>query len=162
MSNWDPTAGDNPYDSPSSSFADKQSEGQITPRTVETMRQTRTWAMFVGVIGVIFGLLSLAVCLMGMMMISNVPPGTPEQAQMALGTAVQFVSGLVQLIVGSCALRFSGRTADFVASRSVAQLDLALQAQLTFWRVLGIIAAIMVGLIVLAFVLGVLAAAAQV
>ena len=155
MSNWDPAAGgaSNPYDSPTgpSNFADSGAGKEITYQTIEIMRQTRPWAMVVGIASVILGCLSIALALFFVALIDEA-----NQAEIVSGVVVYVVGGIVQLIVGVFSIRFSSKAGAFVASGSIPHLDDALQAQRSIWRLTGTIAAIMLGLLMLGLMAGVL------
>lgn len=140
---------DNPYDSPSTPTIDVgKTSGNI--RTVETLRATRPWVMFLAILGFIgSALMVLGGIVGGLAVISSNPAGL-------LMIVVYLVLGLVYLLPSVYLYRYASRIGLYVRDRSERSLNEALTAQMSFWRLVGIITLVMIvlylGLIILVVV----------
>ena len=138
----------NPYRAPtaaSTSFVDESSGGVVTARILELLAQTRPWVRFFSV------LLFIAAGLMFIMAPAVVFLGDMGPMQRAAGI-VYFVFACVYIPPAVYLGRYAGRINELLASRGVSDLEGALQAQKSFWRFVGIVAAVILILYVFALV----------
>ncbi len=140
----------NPYAAPQSSSGvaqDTGSEGVVTTKIVRAMQGTKPWVMFFAVLNFIgagmYGLIAL-ISLAGI-------------GQSAAGALISFVflgayAGIFGFI-GFLLLTYAKAAGAFVRTRSLPQLEKALDAQKNFWKTVGILAIVGLVLSVLAVIL---------
>lgn len=156
--------GDNPYRSPSC-FSDPQVVGDesgqvVTLKVLSMLRQTQPWARFLSVLGYISSALLVFVGLIGFgaMTLGSGPPRPVGN----LIFLVYFFIGILYFVPSLFLFRYASRIDALWTTRSVRQLEDALEAQKSFWKFVGILMLIVIVLyllgIVLAFVLGALGA----
>jgi hypothetical protein len=167
----DPYAGQvNPYGAPAaggSSLLSYQTPGgmdtPVSPRALEMLRQTKPWVRFISVLTfIVAGLMALG----GFGMLVG---GVAMQRRGGIG-----VSGFAMVVYVATACfyaipavflgRFASRIADLLQTRRSSDLEAALEAQKSFWRFVGILTLIAIGLwvlFVLIMVIGVVGVAAS-
>lgn len=156
--------GDNPYRSP---FADSDAlvvgneSGQaITHKVLSMLRQTQPWVRFLSVLGFICSALMMLVGLLGF--------GTMTLAGADAGPASRFLLlvyipvGVLYFFPSFFLFRYASRINALWTTRSVRQLEDALEAQKSFWKFVGILAAVVIALYLAGIVLVFVLAAARV
>jgi len=132
--------GANPFQSPMSVATTYSGGVDPSERTVEMLRQTRPWVFFLAILG------TIATCfLVAAFLIQFIVTAGGGRA-FAVGGAIGVVSVVLLIYVLPLIFmyRFASRIKRFVLSRELADLDSALEAQKSFWKTVGIIAAIVV------------------
>jgi hypothetical protein len=139
--------GDNPYDSPtpSTSWGDGTGDNH---GTVEALRQTRPWVLFLAILGFIgSGLMILGGLCSGIALARLAGPGGVIMMILYVGLGVVYLMPAVFLF------RYGSRIGDYLRNRSETSLNAALNSQMSFWRLVGIMTIVMIllyiGLIVL-------------
>jgi hypothetical protein len=138
----------NPYQAPVVGFGGGVNTtaggtGAVTAKTVEMLRQTRPWVRFLAVLGFIFAGLMLVVGVFGGL--AGVAAGGPT----GLIAVLYIPLALIYLVPAIYLNRYAGRIREFEASPRLEQLDNALGAQKSFWRFVGIMMAVLLGLYLL-------------
>ena len=116
----------------------------LTPRAYEMLRQTRPWVSFIGWVLFLLGVLAIAGAV-----IASVVVATQQQAVMALPFIIYVVVGLLYLFPGIYLRRYAARIRDVMNLRASEHLEAALEAQKSFWRLVGVLFALVIGLYVL-------------
>ena len=138
----------NPYAPPSEGQAQLRSgSGEVSPQTIEALRSTRPWAMVQAVIGLSTGVLSV---LVGLLVLATAE-GLEGAGPIGAG---YIVFGVMVGGVGWSALRYGRAILQLLHGGGVAELELALDRQARFWRLIGLLALLAVlsfiGLVVVA------------
>jgi hypothetical protein len=129
--------------------------GSITsPGIVEALRATRPWVMFLGVLGFIFGALVLigAVVIFFRGMAARQPAGGLPMTIMAV---IYVLIGVIQVAAAYYLFGYGQRIGDFLAGGHVQSLTEALNAQKSFWRLIGIVALVYLLVLALIFVVSI-------
>ncbi len=140
----------NPYRSPSAREPGRptvsESQGHIaTPRAIEMLTQTRPWVRFLSVLGFIAtALLAAAGLLGGMLGLTGAGGGT--LADLVFGC---LLLGLLHFFPSLFLWRYADRINSLQITEAAADMELALAAQRSFWRVVGIAIALMLTMSVL-------------
>jgi hypothetical protein len=131
----------------------------FTPRAMDMLRATKPWVRFISIlilIGAVF-LIGFAVLIM---------TGAFALGGMRAGAGATFL-GLLYLAMSLLYIapaiylsRYASRIADLVRMNRADILEAALEAQKSFWKFVGIVAAIIVGIYVVVIVIVVIAAVA--
>ena len=153
---------DNPYNAPTSMIGGSdgpspfaESEGGVSLKTVEMLRQTKPWVRFVSVLGFIAAVLFILGGIFTLITIS-VGAGTGLSPLEVVGFLAVYVTlGLLYLPPSVFLFRYASRIADLMADRRVDNLERALQAQKSFWRFIGIMILVVMAIYALIIVLGV-------
>lgn len=127
----------NPFESPTAT-GEAVYTGGVDPstRTVEMLRQTRPWVLFLGILGVI-GLALMALGAFFMIIGSLAGQGQAD-------VPFRFMAVMYGLMVAIyaypviCLMRYASRIKTFVVTGATRDLDDALDAQRRFWKFLGI------------------------
>ena len=127
----------------------------LTPRAYEMLRQTRPWVAFIGWVLFIIGVLAIAGSV-----IAGAVVATQQRGAFALPFIAYFVAGLLYLFPGIYLKRYAARIRDVMNLRASEHLEAALEAQKSFWRLVGILFALVVGLYVLIILFAVVGLAA--
>jgi hypothetical protein len=109
----------------------------VSPRTMELLRQTRPWVLFLGIIGfVITGFILIA----GIAIVSMSAMGSPGRgaAEPMLIGGMYILVGIAYFCLSLYLCRFASRIGKLQTSGSVDDLESALMAQKSFWRLSGI------------------------
>ncbi len=142
------------YDPPQSHVADVIStdDERVTSSMVEALRRTKPWVLLIGIVL----LISAAFMIFGTFGIfaaSTMSMGTegPGAATM-IGIGVMYaVMSAMYLMLGIYLFKFSSAIGRLVDSASVVNMESALDSQRKFWKLAGILTAIAVVLMVVAF-----------
>jgi hypothetical protein len=137
----------------------------VSPATVEALRQTRPWVLFLAILGIIGtglmllgGLFMLAGGAMAMTQASSaMGPGGAKAAGfmggfMTFAVLMFLVIAVVYLYPISKLLKYAGAIARLSRSGAVRDLEDALQQQKSFWKFVGIMVIVIFTLYILAFI----------
>jgi len=123
-----------------------------TPKTVAMLRQTKPWVRFMSIlmfIGaafmIIFGLVAGVVGIAG---------GAFEGAVFLI---LYPLMGLLYIFPALFLFRYASRIRDFMAHGLSENLDAALEAQKSFWKFIGILTLIILGIYAVIFVVAIIA-----
>lgn len=133
-----PSGGDNPYQSPPAAEPAVVTELQptVTKRTLDIMQQTKPWVRFLSILGFI----SAAFMLLAAFVLGFGNRFGRMQGVISVVYAVM----AVLYVVGSVYLsRYASRITELQYTRDVESLESALEAQKSFWKLLGSVVAIM-------------------
>lgn len=148
---------DNSYAPPQAQVGDVAgSGGAITQNMIEALRGTKGWVLLMGIllfIGAGFMALTGAMMLIGGAATSEVPGGGAAVAGMGVG---YLLFALLYLFPGLYLVRYSSAIGRLLASGQGHDLERALDSQRRFWRFVGVLALVMMGVAVI----GILAAIA--
>jgi hypothetical protein len=172
MSQFNPPPGNNPYATPSfdlnTSYArtGQRTESGLTDKTVQMLRQTRPWVIFISVMCFLGAALLLLMGCFMFVTLGLVPQAGPDPSArvgMGVGMAIAYgVMALMYLIPGVLLWQYGSKLGEFVSAPNIHRLDNALESQRSFWRAIGImtivVIVIYVGIIAIALVAGILAA----
>ena len=145
--------GENPYQSPgppSAAGGFDSSGHDVSHRVVELLLATRPWVRLMGI------LLFITAGLMTLGSLFVTFAGLDLMAGVAMAAAYLFIAVLFYLIPGVYLFRYASRISDLEVSRSMPQLENALEAQKTFWKYLGIVVLVIIGLYLCAILIGVI------
>jgi hypothetical protein len=113
----------------------------LTAAGLDKLRQTRPWVAFISIVMTVSCLLMLLLGAFGMYMASQ--KRSPE----ALGMFAVYVGMAVVYMIPAGYLRqYAGRIRQLLNAQSSEELEGALEAQKNFWRVVGILTAIVVAI----------------
>jgi hypothetical protein len=143
----------NPYSPPGASAPPAygtDDRAGVTDLTVEMLRQTRPWVLFISVmsfIGSAFMLLGgVAMLLMGLAMPSGRGPNMAILSVFYIPMAFLYVYPALKL------WSYGSSIAKVVVSRAPADLEQALAHQKSFWKFVGISMLVLIGLYVVAII----------
>ncbi len=148
----------NPYAAPAKTameMAGHMDESRVAASTIDILNQTRPWVQFMGVLGII------ATILMAMMVLVLLGAALMDEAgSEVVGASIGYgIAACLYGILSLVLLRYASRIAQLSARPTAGQLNEALNAQKTFWRLIGIVTAVIlimwVLLLAFAFVAGV-------
>jgi hypothetical protein len=145
----------NPY-APSSieiktrvSAIDPNLEGDMSYKTLRALTKTRPWVFFVSVVCLIMAallLLSGAYLYFHYGILPQIA-GSTEQLPVVMGVALAYAAlAVVYLIPGVLLWKYGARIGDFVLMPNMQRLQNAMESQLTFWRALGQMIIVVIGL----------------
>lgn len=140
----------NPFASPQ--FPSEPMEGPSggrfdSPGIVDALAGTRPWVLFLGILGFIATGLFVLVAVIG---IVSTMAGGPNGFPAAIGLGVVYlVIAVVYAAASYYLFSYGQRIGDYLNGRDVRQLEEALFAQKSFWKLLGIVVAIYLGLVAL-------------
>ncbi len=145
----------NPYQAPREprvATAGMPDAGQwTTPTVIELLSQTRPWVLFLSILGFISsGLLAVGGLLGGLAMVAMGGRGAE-----AVILIVYPLMGVIYFFPSLYLFRFAQAIRDLRDGRDVVHLENALSAQKSFWRFIGILAALVITLYIV--ILGVAA-----
>jgi hypothetical protein len=125
---------------------------QVTPKMVADLASTRPWVLFLSILGFILcGLLVL-----GGIVLIGVGVAAPRSGPIAffgfLG-CIYILMALLYLFPSYFLLKYSGGIRAFLATRSAPQMEQALQSQKSFWKFVGILMIVVIGIYILIFVI---------
>lgn len=154
----------NPYAAPGARQVQSQApaEAGVSARTIDLMRRTRPWVVFLAVLGAIGSVFliigALAALALGgaatKAMMGTDPEGAPTWLPMALA-AVYVVIALLYVMPVIKMFKYSGAVKSLVRTRSLRDLESALEHQRSFWKFIGLTTAVFMAVYVL---IGVVAA----
>ncbi len=154
----DAPIGDNPYESPSyddsSAFADDKQSTTVSFQTLEMLRQTRPWVLFLSILGFISaGLMILGGGCMSIVGLASVVDGPSPMGASSVGLAAMYaVIGLLYLVPSIHLYRYGARIGMLLQFPGQQYLEQALESQKSFWKFVGIMTAIILVLYAVLFV----------
>ena len=113
----------------------------LTPRATEMLRQTRPWVLFIGIVLLVIGALAVVGAAVGAAVVA-----TQQGPTDAIFFVAYLVVGLIYAFPGLYLWRYAARIRGVVNLRSSEHLEAALEAQKSFWRLVGILFALVIGL----------------
>ncbi len=138
--------GQNPYQSPAGApgeWTASASPNQLaTPKAIETLRQTRPWVRFISVLGFIGSALMIGIGLLGGLMGTLSPQARAQSAVLFVYVPLSLLYIFPSLFLW----RYADRIHKLQQSQHVADMESALEAQKSFWRFIGIVAAIILAI----------------
>lgn len=147
--------GGNPYRSPAEDsdtpVVGDESGQFITYKVLSMLRQTQPWVRFLSVLGFICSALMVLVGSLGFvtMMFAGAHRGPAER----LLLLVYIPTGVLYFVPSLFLFRYASRINTLWTTRSVRQLEDALEAQKSFWKFVGILALVVIVLYLLGLVL---------
>lgn len=132
----------------------RRSENQITPEMVESLRGTRPWALFIAVLAFLGALLMLGAG--GMIAVAGAFGGGEDigGVGVAIGVGVFYAAfGLIYAIPGFRLWSYASAIAEMVRGGRGPAMAKALEAQRLFWKTLGIMFLLSIGMSILMMIL---------
>lgn len=142
---------ENPY-AASPSDPSLQTQGGVTNSMIESLRATKPWVRFCSILGFILtGLIFLGALFMGLgggLMASSLDSsaGMPFAGLSVVASMIYIVMGLLYLFPSVKLWKYGNRIADLMSSGASQDLEAALDAQRSFWKLIGIMIAIFIAL----------------
>jgi len=150
----------NPYSSPAANLYGSTSGGAadaVSPSTIAILSATKPWVRFISVmmwIGV--GLMLLAAAGMGVVSTLGASKSMPSSpfggVQFIVLAVVYGVFAFIYIFPALKLWKYANRIVSLGATRSVADLDAALNEQRSFWKFIGVMMVIMLSLYVVAII----------
>ncbi len=150
----------NPYSPPMGAVAPigaRLDRAEPTEMTIEALRQTRPWVLFLAVMAFI-GSAFLLLGGVSMLLLGASMPRTPGAPPMGILAAFYIPMAALYIYPGMKLWQYGQAIGRLVSSRSNEDLEIALTQQKSFWKFAGIVTIAMMVLYALAIVLGVIAA----
>src|SRR5262249_24069945 len=148
----------NPYAAPTTTSASLSESGDDAG-SLAVVRQelaaTRPWVLFVSILGILAG------CFYVLAGLANVGLGISEMgSRRSMGGTSNVIAGFCVMAFSSvlfyqfsCLYKFGTKIAEFERATSIRLLEAALRQQKAFWRLAGIMAAVMLACLVLGILL---------
>lgn len=145
----------NHYAPPQSEVADvgPSGAGGITGSMLDAMRGTKPWVLLIGIV-LLISAVFMVLGTFGMMVAGSVgmkQVGAESGAIMGIA-AMYAVMSIIYILMGVYLFKYSSAIGRLLLSSSVADMEDALNSQRKFWRIAGIVTAIMLVLMVLGIV----------
>ena len=154
----------NPYAAPGARQVQSQApvEAGVSARTIDLLRRTRPWVVFLAVLGAIGSVFliigALAALALGgavtKAMMGSELEGAPKWLPMAMA-GVYAIIALLYVIPVIKMFKYSGAVKSLVRTRSLRDLESALEYQRSFWKFIGLTTAVFMAVYLL---IGILAA----
>lgn len=122
----------------------------LTPRALEMLRRTRPWVAFIGTVLAVIGVLVTAGSV-----VTAVVLVVQQQPAQGIAFLLYVIVGLIYLYPGIYLRRYARGIRDLVNLRASEHLEAAMAAQKDFWRLVGVLMAIILGLYAVIIVLAV-------
>ncbi len=117
----------------------------VSELTVEHLRQTKPWVTFLGVLYIICaGLMGLG----GLFFMGTMP------GSLAFVGIIYIIMAGIMVVPSLYLLRYGSQIGNLISGGGVHALEEALGHQKSFWKFMGIFAAVVLGLYALAFAFG--------
>ena len=133
----------------------------ITNGVVNQLKRTRPWVLFLSIIGFLFTAL-MAIGTLGIFfgggaaILSGTGQGGAGASGMIMGMGLVYLLMTALYFFASLyLLKYAGSIKKVVNSGSSQDLEMALKAQASFWKLVGILSLVMVAFMLIALVLGV-------
>jgi hypothetical protein len=123
-------------------------EAAITPRIRRALADTKPWVTFLAILGFIVGGLGLLGMLLQLVLALRLGSMT-----LMLIVLLMAIGPALYLLASYYLLTYGGRIGEFLRSGSTRQLEDALVAQKSFWKLIGIVTAVVLALYLVAIVL---------
>lgn len=128
----------------------------VSPEVIETLRRTKGWTRFLSVLGYLscgFMILAGLGMMASMVLVLGGGPGprggAVEPTPLALMGGVYIVAALIGVIPAVVLGRYAKRIGVLLKSRAELDLVAALDAQRSYWKMIGVFTIVMVALCVL-------------
>jgi hypothetical protein len=148
------------YGSPLSYASPGQGPLSASPRALEMLRQTRPWVLFLSIlmfIGIgLYAVMGIFYLIMSIGLASSMSSrsaGGAFAGMGILGAAVMLGVGLLYFMPAMFLSRYAARINDVVRMRREADLERALEAQKSFWKFIGVMTLIVIGIYVVMFLI---------
>lgn len=142
------------YRAPSADLAGRSlsgGAGEVTAAMFESLRKTKPWVLLIGILLLIVAAFSLIGAVF--MIIGGLGQGVP--AGVGIGVAAIYViSAVIYLFLGLYLFKYSRAIGRAMQSRANSDVEAALAAQASFWKLGGILALISLIFVILGIVLG--------
>jgi hypothetical protein len=126
----------NPYSAPSATVAaPPHASGEASPGSMEALKQTRPWVLFLAILGLIGAGLAVLGSV-AVVAVATLAPG-PEQISPALGL-IYLVLVPLYVLPSVKLLKYSAAITKLMASGGLEELERALLEQKGFWKLVGI------------------------
>ncbi len=150
----------NPYSTPAANLYGSTSGGAadaVSPSTIAQLAGTKPWVRFLSVLmWISAGLMLLVAAGMGIfstMGASKSMPSSPFGGmQLTLVAVIYGILAFVYIFPALKLWKYANRIGSLGATRSVADLDAALNEQRSFWKFIGVMAAIMISIYLVAII----------
>jgi hypothetical protein len=157
----------NPYAPPQSQIDSAPAAGTAgaghSPTILWHLQRTRPWVMLIGILGFVFaGLMALGSIVMVIVAIAQSGGYTSDEEIVAM-VAVGFgylVFAAIYFLLAAQMVGYGRRIGLAMQTGSTEHVEEALDCQRRFWKTFGIITIIFIGLMLLAFTIGLVAAVA--
>lgn len=113
----------------------------IPPGVTKILRDTQPWARFLGILGLIG-----VACMIAGGLAVGAAGLSARQPEMALIPFVYPITGILYFFPSMYLVRYARRIRYFVAQGHAHQLEAALEAQRSFWKSMGILTLVGLGL----------------
>ena len=137
--------------------------GTITDSILAALRKTRPWVLFLAIVGffgaVLTGLGGISV-LFSVLMLGSMKGMSPAEmvffdSGMIMGMgALYIVSAVIYFMASWYLLKYAGAIKRLLVSLDVTDLEVALNQQASFWKLMGILALLTIILVIVLVVVG--------
>ncbi|HWE93777.1 MAG TPA: DUF4339 domain-containing protein [Tepidisphaeraceae bacterium] len=127
----------------------------VTPRTIDMLRQTRPWVIFFAVLMFLGAGFLLIGSVIGMFAAMQVRSGL-----VMIGPALNIAMSLLYIFPAVFLWRYASRIADLSYRKRAGDLESALEAQKSYWKFLGIVTLVVIGLGIVVVLVAVVAGVA--
>ncbi|MGE9269727.1 MAG: DUF5362 family protein [Verrucomicrobiales bacterium] len=147
---------DNPY-AATPSDPTFQGSDSMSAGVLQALKGTKPWVRFCSIIGFIgTGLIFLIAIVIGLSGSFMGSTGSSSFTGMSLLMGIIYaVMGLIYLFPSIKLWKYGSRIADLMRSQSVQDLEAALSEQRGFWKLVGIMMIVFIGLYVVGIIIGV-------
>lgn len=118
------------------------SDIQVSPDTIETMKSTRTWTGFMAIMGFICSGLMILMGL-GMMVGGSMMGGMTEGAPVGAMGIMYILMSLIYVVPSIFLMKYSSSIGTMLSSQRLDHLETALAHQKSFWKFVGIFTMVM-------------------
>ncbi|MFZ1386840.1 MAG: DUF5362 family protein [Thiolinea sp.] len=135
--------------------------GAMSERIVASLRKTRPWVLFIAILGFIFTALvvvaSIPMFLGGSMMggLDTGVPGMPGTGFMVGMGVLYLLMGVIYFMASLYLLRYASAIKRAVTGLNASDLESALEAQASFWKLIGILSIVSIVLTIVFMVVGI-------
>ena len=143
------------YDPPRSNVADvnRTNAAGITDTMIDAMRGTKPWVLLIGIVLIISAVFMILGTL-GIIVASTIGMaslGAEAGAILGIGVVYALMS-IIYIMMGIYLFKYSSAIGRLLQSANVIDMEEALDSQRKFWKIVGIITAVMLVLMVLGFI----------
>lgn len=135
--------------------------GVMSERVVASLRKTRPWVLFIAIIGFIFTALmvvaSVPMFLGGSMMggLDTGVPGMPGTGFMVGIGVMYLLMAVVYFMASLYLLRYASAIKRAVTGLNASDMESALEAQASFWKLIGILSIVSIVVTIVFMVVGI-------
>lgn len=134
--------------------------GLMSDRVVAALRKTRPWVLFLAILGFIGTAFTLLAAVMLFLGGSFMGSADLDGAVMPFGTGFVVAMGIFYLVIAIVyffaalyLMRYASAIKRAIDSLSVSEMEAALEAQASFWKLAGILALVTIVISILAMIL---------